>query len=172
MFKFSLADNEKLIAMHRKSEAVLFKPVIIIFLAIYVPWYFLLKYDLVGTVKTWLLLWTFLVFLYGLYEFLLWLLNTYLITDKRVVAITYQNLFKKEVTESPFDHIGNVGFKTTGIFSSLFNFGDIEIQTFGLNRPIHFTEVKDPSVIKDQLWKLKEQAGGHTITHHTTSINA
>lgn len=160
MFEFKLKENEKILAMRRKSEVVLFKPVALVFIAIYVPWYFLLKYGLVNDYKKWLVLWTFLVFAYALYVYLLWLLNVYLITDKRVVLVHYKNLFSKAVTESPFDHIGNISFKTTGFFSSLFNFGEVEIQITGLSRAIMLAQIKNPSEIKDLLWQLKAKAGG------------
>jgi len=159
MFKFNLTENENLIAMHRKAEAVLFKPVLIIFAFIYIPWFFLLKYDLLAETKGWLMFWTFIVLLYGANKYVLWMLNVYLITDKRVAAVHYKNVFKKQVIEFPLNHIGGISFKTTGVMSSLFNFGDVEIQPHNLNSSIVFQQVKHPSEIKDTLWQLK-----HTLS--------
>ena len=155
MFKFTLLENEQIIGTYRQSEAVLFKPVIIIFILIYFPWFFLLKFDVAATYFKYLLVWTVLVFIYGIYEYILWLVNVSVITNRRVVSIHYKSLFKKIVSETPFDHIANIGFKTTGIFSSLFGYGDVEVKILSVHKPLILEKVRQPAAIKDLLWDLK-----------------
>ncbi|MEK7161095.1 MAG: hypothetical protein AAB729_00175 [Patescibacteria group bacterium] len=46
MFKFDLLDNEHPVALYRQAEAVLIKPALLIFVFIYFPWFFLLKYEI------------------------------------------------------------------------------------------------------------------------------
>lgn len=152
MFKFDLLENEKVVNIYRQTEAVLFKPVLVVFVFIYFPWYFLLKYGLAANYSRLLLFWTLLVFLYAGNKYILWLLNSYIITDKRLISVNYTSVFSKKVSESPLDRILNVGFFTRGIWQTLFKFGSVEIQVAGLGEPMVLQNVAEPSKIKDFLW--------------------
>src|SRR5581483_6457635 len=101
MFKFDLLENEQVTGIYRQTESVLFKPVIIVFILVYFPWYFLLQYDLAQNYLKLLFFWTLLVFCYALNKYLLWLINVHLVTNQRLVSVRYQNLFSKQVLETP-----------------------------------------------------------------------
>src|SRR6266404_3543882 len=159
MFKFNLLENERIFGIYRQAESVLFKPVIIIFIAIYFPWYFLLKYELAGQYSRLLFFWTILVLLYAVNKYLLWLLNLYLVTDRRLIAISYKNLINKQVLESPLDRILNIGFVRKGFWQSLFNFGAVVVQASGLPEPMLLKNISKPSEIKDFLWKVHQKFG-------------
>jgi len=154
MFKLDLLPNEKILNLYRQSETVLFKPVLIVFVLIYFPWYFLLQYDLITKYPRLLFFWTVLVLFYALYKYLLWLLNLYIVTNKRLVSINYQGLLNKKVLESPLDRILNVSFSQKGFWQSLFSFGTVETQVAGLSEPIVFQNVSKPSQVKDFLWQV------------------
>ncbi|MBI5530938.1 MAG: PH domain-containing protein [Candidatus Doudnabacteria bacterium] len=157
MFKFDLLENEKLVANYRQTEAVLFKPVLLVFILIYGPWYFLLKYELAASYDRLLLFWTFLVLIYAINKYALWLLNVYLITSKRIIIINYKNIFNKQVLESPLERILNISFTVKGFWASLFSFGSVEVQVAGLPEPMIIKKVAHPSEVKDFLWKLHSQ---------------
>lgn len=160
MFKFDLLPNEKVLAIYRQAEVVLLKPLAIIFALIYFPWFFLLKYDLAAQFARWLFLWTLLVLAYAVNKYLLWLLNVYLISSKRLVKIAYKNLLNKKVLESPLDHILNVGFSTKGFWQTLFGFGSVEVQAAGLPEAMVLQNLSHPSQIKDFIW-----AAHHNHSH-------
>lgn len=159
MFKFDLFENEKVLSIYRQTEAVLFKPVIIVFILIYFPWYFLLKYDLAADYLRLLFFWTILVSVYAVRRYFLWLLNSYLLTDKRLVKISYSGLFSKKISEVPLNRILNVGFSTSGFWQSLFKFGSVEVQAEGLAEPMILANVAHPSQIKDFLWNSHNNQG-------------
>ncbi|HVY67545.1 MAG TPA: PH domain-containing protein [Patescibacteria group bacterium] len=163
MFKFDLLPGEKVLQFHRQSEAVLFRPVLIIFILIYFPWYFLLKYDLAANFVRLLFLWTLLVLLYAIRVLFLWLLNAYLITDRRLVAINYRGLFSKRVTESPLDRILNVSAVTKGIWQTVCQYGEVQAQVAGLGEPLLLKNVAHPGQIKDYLWQRHRQTGSVAI---------
>lgn len=162
MFKLELLDNEKLINTFRQSEIVLAKPVLLIFALIYVPWYFLLKYELAATYDRLLFFYTILVLLYGVNRYFLWLLNVYLVTDKRVIKVNYRSVFNKQVLESPLDRILNVSFSVKGFWPALFGFGDVEVQVTGLPEPMKLKNVSHPAKVKDFLWKTYETFSNKT----------
>ena len=157
MFKVELLENEKVLNLYRQSEAVLFKPVLIVLVLIYFPWFFLLKYALAQNYLRLLLFWTILVLLYAINKYLLWLLNVYLVTNKRLVNVGYLNLLNKKVLESPLAKILNVSFSCKGLWQSLFDFGNVEVQVEGLHEAIKLKNIAHPAKAKDFLWKVHNQ---------------
>ena len=155
MFKFHLLENEKVLSLYRQSEAVLFKPVLIVFVLIYFPWYFLVKYELVAAYDRLLFFWTVLVALYALSKYLLWLLNVYIVTDKRLIRVRYANLLNKHVLETRLEQIQNVSFSVHGFWQSLFRFGAVEVRTMGLGEPLVLKNVSHPAEIKDFIWRVR-----------------
>src|ERR1700722_19959910 len=109
MFTYPLQQNETLLEVHRQTEWVLFKPLIIILLGIYIPWYFLIKYELVGSYERLLLFWTLILFAYAVTKYFLWLLSVYIITDKKIIIVTYRALFNKKILEHELATIVHVG---------------------------------------------------------------
>ena len=163
MFKIDLLENEKIVNVFRQTEAVLFKPILLIFILIYFPWYFLLKYELASSYVRLLFFWTILIFIHAVRKYLLWLLNVYLQTNQRLVSMQYAGLFSKKVLESPLDKILNVSFQLSGFWQAVFKYGDVEVQVAGLPAPIILKNVAQPSQIKDTLWRAREQASNFKI---------
>jgi uncharacterized membrane protein YdbT with pleckstrin-like domain len=147
------AQNEKIINIYRQTEAVLFKPVLIVFVLIYFPWYFLLKFDLAANYIRLLFFWTILVFLYAARKFFLWLVNIYLLNNQRLVHINYEGVFNKRVVETPLNKIASVGFSSKGFWQALFNYGSVEVQITALGQSIILKNISQPSQVKDLLWK-------------------
>ena len=110
MFSVNLQPGEKLVKIYRQTEWALATLVIGIFIAVYFPAYLLIKYELLGVFVKWFAVWCVLVFLYGAYNYFLWLLNSYVITDRRLICVEYHTLFKKTVLECPLDKILNISF--------------------------------------------------------------
>lgn len=157
MFKFKLLENENIISIHRKAEVALLKPALGIILAIYLPWFFLIKYDLHIEFRKILLFWTMLVFLFSLYKYILWLVNVCVITNKRLVSINYINIFHKSVLETPIEKIHNISYEVKGVFGSMFKYGNVIVQIASLSNPLILTKLKNPSEIKDTLWKINSK---------------
>ena len=154
MFKVALLPQEKVLAVYRQTEAVLFKPVLIVFVLIYFPWYFLLKYDLAANYVRLLFFWTLLVLLYAANKYVIWLLNTHILTDRRLVSVRYRNMLNKQVMESPLDRILNISFKVAGFWQAMFSFGDVEVQVAGLPQPLLMKNISKPNEVKDFLWQV------------------
>ena len=154
MFKFDLTANEKVLAVYRQTEAVMFRTLLLIFALIYFPWYVLLKYELLANFDRLLFAWTVLIFLFGLNRYVLWLLNIYLLTDKRLVLVQYKNLFNKHVWETPLSNVLSVSFAVNGFTQSLFKYGTVEVRARGLHEPLLLKNLAHPSKIKDFIWQV------------------
>ena len=163
MFKFNLHPGEKVLQTYRQAEIILVRPVLIVFILIYAPWAFLIKYDLIRQSTRWLLLWTALVVLYAFYKYLLWLINAYIVTDKRLISVHYLSLVHKVVLETPLDRIQNISFETKGLWRSLLKVGNVVVQVASLNQPMLLINLKNPDSVKDLLWKVHTRPLNHII---------
>jgi uncharacterized membrane protein YdbT with pleckstrin-like domain len=155
MFSFDLHENEKLVKVYHQSESLLIKPVVLVMLALYIPLYLAYQYFLVQKLAWLLGLWILLVLIYAINKYLLWLVTTYLITDQRVVAVTYKTLAQRQTEELQIKDITTVRQKSTGFFSHLFKFGTLELQ--GGGAPVIFKSIVGPGEAKELIDKLKNK---------------
>ncbi len=164
MFNLKLHAKELLKRNYRQTALILSKPIFISFILIYLPWSFLIKYDLHIQFRRILIFWSILVLIYFTNKYLIWLLNSYLVTNQRLIVIIYRHLFQKQVIESPIERILNISFKQKGILPSVLNYGDVEVQIVGLVDPLIFRHVKKPAKVKDFLWGVHNEFSGKKIT--------
>lgn len=163
MFTHQIHDDENLLQVYRKHELTLVPKIFQVFILIFIPWFLGLKYDFIFSSKTHtqiFLFWTILVAIYTAHIFLVWSINVYMVTTKRLLHIAHTGLFKKMVSETPLDRILNVSFRTTGLFSTIFRYGDVLVQVVGLDHPLVLTNVPSPSHVKDFIWKMHLEYGG------------
>ncbi len=154
MFSLNLHQKEEIKQLYRQTSLVLFKPLLWCAVLIYFPCYFLFKYELLGQFKTLLYTWILIILCCALFKIILWALNTYLITNQRLVVVIYKNLFSKQVIETPIERILNISFNKHGFFPSVLNFGDVVVQVVGLTQPITLKKVRQPENTKDYLWQI------------------
>lgn len=155
MFSVDIQPGEKVYKVYRQTEWVLAKTVLVMILGIYAPAFLLVKNELLAEFGRILILWILLVSIYMLYRFLLWRLTCYVITDSRLIVINYPGLFKKQVSDFHLNKIQHLKFSSTGFFSSLLNFGNIEVSADGLETPMLLKHVSKPEDLKNFLWSLK-----------------
>ena len=140
--------------VYHQSKAVLLKPIGIAVLVLLLSWYFALQYNLVGFAMRLLYAWSAIILIFAIRELVIWHLNAYYVTNKRLVKVSHDGLFKRTVIETPHERILNVSYKTTGVGSALFRFGDVEVQVVGLVEPIILKHIPHPAAIKDYIWEL------------------
>jgi len=88
-------------------------------------------------------------------KFLGWFFSVYVITDERVFDVDFVNLIYKEIAETNIDQIQDVTTKTRGGIRTLFNYGNIIIQTAGAIPQIDFEAVPDPDGVSKILRELR-----------------
>jgi len=87
------------------------------------------------------------LFSYVFINFLLWTYNVGIVTSQRVIDIDYISVLQKEISGSSLDDITDITGKTTGFFRSLFDFGDLSVQTAGIMQNIEFAATPEPDVV-------------------------
>lgn len=107
-----------------------------------------------------LLIWYLLTFSYVFEQFLKWFFNVSIVTDERVVDIDFPTILYRDISSTKIDMVQDISVKMGGFIRSLFNFGDVYIQTAGEEREFVFEDIAQPErVIKilNQLILEEEQ---------------
>ena len=109
--------------------------------------------------------WYLLTFAFVFEHFLLWVFNVYIATDESVVDIDFPNLLYRQISTAKLDQIQDITVKVGGFIRSLFDYGDVYIQTAGEVPEIVFEAVPHPALVSEILNDLiteeeKEDHGG------------
>ncbi len=161
-----LQPDEEVVTIFRQSPAVLAFPALVAVVLLLLPFWYVIKYSLVSSLQFWLFIWVLLILSWFLEKVILWHREKYIVTTTRFVKTSHQNIFKQEVSETALDRILNVSFRTTGPWSMLTGYGDIDLQVVGRVDPIIVKSVQRPAVVKEFLWRLHEQSLADRPTAH------
>lgn len=161
--RFETQDKgEKIILFLRKHPITNVPWVVIAMILLFVPPFILpvfpilsllpAQFQTVGIVAWYLVTTAFI-----LENFFSWFFNVQIVTDERIVDIDFHNLIYREVSETKVDKIQDVTYKLGGVVRSLFNYGDIYIQTAGTVPNFEFLAVPRPEQVTRVLQELRIQ---------------
>ena len=91
--------------------------------------------------------WYLLLIAYLFEKFLGWFYNVGIVTDQRVVDIDFYGLLYKEVSTADLDKIQDVTQKQIGAVRTVFNFGNILIQTAAETQMLEFEDIPQPDKV-------------------------
>jgi len=111
--------------------------------------------------------WYLITFIFAFEKFLSWYFNVYIVTDKRVVDIDFDNLIVKKFSEADIHKIQDVTSRVIGLFPTLFNYGLVLIQTAAEIPEITFENVPNPEKIIKVLQELREENEQHASSDRT-----
>ena len=101
-----------------------------------------------------------------LYGFVDYYLDVYIVTDQRVVDISQEGYFKRQISELHLHQVQDVNASVEGIWQTLLHFGDVHIQTAGERENFIFKSIPHPYLVAKQIISLHE---AH-IERNTTSL--
>ena len=90
-------------------------------------------------------------------QFLNWYFNVYIVTDERIIDIDFVNLLYKRVSETKLDRIQDTTISMGGVVRSLFNFGNVYVQTAAEAREFEFGNVPRPDRVQAVIRALVTQ---------------
>lgn len=108
-------------------------------------------------------LWFLVTFAFVFERFLSWYFDVIVITDKRVIDIDFDNLLSKKFAQANILMIQDLTFKVTGFAQTMFNFGDVFVQTAAEVPQLTLERVPQPQKIIMVLQMLKEELGGKNV---------
>lgn len=87
-----------------------------------------------------------------------WYLDVWILTEERIVDIEQMGLFGRNVAEFKLDRIQDVTVHAKGILETIFNYGDVRIQTAGEKEEFVFEQVPGPYAAKDIILKAAQES--------------
>jgi len=82
--------------------------------------------------------------LYGILAYYLWLNTVYILTNERIFAIFQRHLFHRINNEVPLSNIQNVSHIKKGLWQTMFDYGEVEIETAGAKTAMILKNVPNP----------------------------
>jgi len=101
--------------------------------------------------------WYLLTFSYMLVNFLLWYFTVSIVTNERIIDIDFDNILNKKFSATRITKIEDVTQRTGGFIRSIFDYGDVIIQTAGTDAVFLFLAVPHPEKVVRTVNQLMEQ---------------
>jgi membrane protein YdbS with pleckstrin-like domain len=107
------------------------------------------------------LVWYLITTAYVLESFLGWYFNVYFVTNLRVIDVDFYNLIYKQVSDANIDKIQDVSYNMGGVIRTIFNFGNVFIQTAAKVEEFDFLAIPNPDkvakIIEDMITKDEQK---------------
>lgn len=103
--------------------------------------------------------WYLFTMAYALENFLNWYFNVYIVTNERIIDVDFHNLIYKSVSDATLDNIQDVTYNMGGVTRTIFNYGDILIQTASEVANFEFMAVPNPARVSKIINKLATKEG-------------
>lgn len=97
------------------------------------------------------------VWLFFYTSFIDYYLDIWLVTTDRIIDIRQEGLFGRTVAELDLYRVQDVTSECKGIFSTMFNYGSVFIQTAGEKQRFTFLNIPDPHHIREEIIRLADE---------------
>lgn len=84
-------------------------------------------------------------------------LDVWILTNERLIDAEQKGLFGREIAVVRTEKIEDVMTKVTGIFPSIFGYGDVHVQSAGAEREFVLRSVNNPKLARDLIMKEQER---------------
>lgn len=95
-----------------------------------------------------------LIFCYLFVNYITWYYNVTLITNKKVIEITFQDIIYHHVSITKINLIEDINYVQAGFFGSVFGYGNVFLETAGRALKFEFEAVPNPDKIVNLLENL------------------
>lgn len=163
--------DEQILYVIRKSRLILILRAIPLLIATSVPFYlfpYLAKFNIEnghvfneGFFIALIVAWYLFCFGYMLLVFINWYFNVLIVSTKKIVDIDIHGLLYKNVSEAALRNVEDVTSTVKGTLGTVFNIGDVFLQTAGEEREFEFTLIDNPSYIRDIISDLVSNLREH-----------
>lgn len=96
-----------------------------------------------------------LLFSYIFLNLTSWFFNVGIVTTRRVLDFDYHPLTYREFTGTGIENVEDITSTSAGPFSNIFRYGNVEVQTAGIEQNIEFLNVPFPDEIVKIINQLK-----------------
>lgn len=158
-----LQEGERIDIKARKHWFILFRNsfgIFIVYLFPFIGWIFLtsnagVSFPQVNSSLLVFLSSTWTLFIWAKF-FSIWTdyyLDIWIVTDSRIVNIDQKGLFNREVSTLRMERIQDVTYEIRGIIATVFDFGDVHVQTAGESEEFLIKGIARPEYVKRKILK-------------------
>lgn len=104
-------------------------------------------------------MWYVITFVIAFESFLSWYFDVYIVTSERLIDIEFNNLLNKKFSEARLEMIQDVTYTVTGMAETMFNYGDVLVQTASEIPEIDFENVPNPGKVIKVIQQLRDALG-------------
>lgn len=97
------------------------------------------------------------IWLFAFLEFTDYYLDTWIITNERIINIEQEGLFNRTASELDLAAVQDTTAEIHGILQTLFTFGQVYVQTAGEKGRFHFKNIDNPERVKELVTRLVEE---------------
>ncbi len=102
-----------------------------------------------------------------------WWNTMLLLTNERVLFVEQKGFANRKMSEALLDHIQFVTNQIQGVIHTMFNFGDVKVQTAGSQESLLLRQLYDPYEIQQNITKLQREVGrGSYKPHHSQTASS
>lgn len=152
-------DEEVLLCLHRHWYTLISKIIYTILGAI-LPFVLI---ALFGQIIIQYKLTSLVVFLFSAYYMFLWymlgymitmyVMDIWIITDQRIIDSTQQGFFNRTISEISLGNVQDISTMTVGAIPTMFNYGNLDVQSAGAVDHFEFKQIPNPQNVKDVISK-------------------
>lgn len=89
-------------------------------------------------------------------------LDIWIVTDKRIINIDQIHLFKRDTSTLRIERIQDMKIEKHGFFATLFNFGNLQVQTAGAESSFYIIKgIPDPSYVRNAILERVDMTTEH-----------
>lgn len=97
------------------------------------------------------------IWLVAFIEFTDYYLDTWIITNERIINIEQEGLFHRTASELDLAAVQDATAEIHGFLQTIFSFGNVFVQTAGEKGRFHFKNIDNPEHVKEVIAKLVEE---------------
>ncbi|HBU07185.1 MAG TPA: hypothetical protein DEB09_03815 [Candidatus Magasanikbacteria bacterium] len=156
--KIKLKDNEQIIDVIHRYGLTFFWSWLIIFILIVAPFFFMFWLFNNGLWGQILFVGSLVLGLFVLFRTIfIWQKNVLLITTHRIVDFDRQGFFEEIVSNVAYDQMEDVMGKISGLFGTIFRYGNVTIQSGNGKVQIIINKVKYPTDIQQEITEVRDE---------------
>lgn len=107
------------------------------------------------------------IWLFFYTAFIDYYLDVWIVTNDRIIDIRQSGLFGRTIAELDLFRVQDVTSECKGFFATIFNYGNVYIQTAGAKQRFTFVNVPDPHHIREAIVRMADE----DRKYHAGSVN-
>ncbi len=143
------SDDEKVVKIWRRHRITLIKPTLRVLAFLIVPIILMITTGLSMFTSPWLF-GIFLIIIavsltFAAYEWASWYGDVYVLTNYRIIDVDQEGFFNRKFAEASIAKIEDISYTVKGIAQTVFNYGEVLVQTAGAVENIRLSQIPYPS---------------------------